>query len=116
MRRVLWQRDGVDSNLWTAAEAGVEGAPAAAAVLAAGTDGGASWQEKKMRRAVEEAQSSGKSLEQARTRARARTHVRSLPRRRDRALGSRALAHPLTPVTTQLRSRTAAHAMTAHSS
>ena len=58
-----YARDGVDSSQWSAKGAGLEDAPQAAAIRPTGTDGGQSWQAKKLRRAVEEAESSGRTLE-----------------------------------------------------
>ena len=59
-----YAREGAEVNDWTAQAAGHGDAAPVAAVRAAGTDGGQSWQAKKLRRAVEEAQCSGVSLQQ----------------------------------------------------
>ena len=89
-----YARDGVDSNEWTASASGMTSVAGARPVLAAGTDGGASWEEKRMRRAVEEAHSSSRSLEQVCH----RQPSRSSPT--EPAIANRA-GHPCVPTTTR---------------
>ena len=63
-----YAREGVSIDKWSAEGAGVDVSKTMTSQGtsqrgAEGTDGGASWQEKKLRRAVEEAESSGRALE-----------------------------------------------------
>ena len=57
-----YARDGTEIDQWTARALGRQEEAPVAAVRAAGTDGGTSWQQKKLKRAVEEARETGRSL------------------------------------------------------